>query len=362
MSEYKSKASITGMREGYSEYAVSQHNAISNGLERAISELIDTFEFSQDSDSYINLVDLGSADGVNSFPVIESFSKALAKKRRPFNLKISHVDLPSADFNGLSHNIYQHNCSYRRSLTTENKSIHSVMVPGSFYDSFLPEHSADILFSTTALHYASRHASTLSKHVHPLCATRDDEKSAWEELSATDLNTALNHIHSSLKSDGKFWAVVPAHSRDNLTGNINNYWYREVLDVMNEQLLELVDSGKVNEESWNKFVLPVHQRHLSQWQNWFNDNDSIFHLDFLYAEEQKNPYLQRFTNIHQDPNLFADEYLSSVRAWSEQIILQLLPDTEQRNIFFEGLRNQFAQAPYRFENDTFSVYIGATSL
>lgn len=362
MSEHTSKASITGMREGYSEYAVSQHNAIANGLERAVSQLVDTFEINQTNDSYINLVDLGSADGVNSFPVIESFSRALNKKRTALNLMVSHVDLPSADFNGLSHNIYQHECSYRQTLTTENKSVHSVIVPGSFYDSFLPENSADILFSTTALHYASRRASILSKHVHPLCATGNEEKSAWEELSATDLNTALNHIHSSLKSGGKFWAVVPAHSRDDLTGEINNYWYREVLDVMSGQLLELVDKGIVDEESWNNFVLPVHQRHLHQWQKWFADNDSMFQLDFLYEEEQSNPYLQRFRNTHQDPNFFADDYLSSVRAWSEKIIMQLLPETEQRNMFFGGLRNQFVQSPDRFENDTFSVYVGATCL
>lgn len=42
--------------------------------------------------------------------------------------------------------------------------------------------------------------------------------------------------------------------------------------------------------------------------------------------------------------------------------MQLLPDTEQQNMFFEGLRNQFLQAPDRFDNDTFSVYIGATCL
>lgn len=88
----------------------------------------------------------------------------------------------------------------------------------------------------------------------------------------------------------------------------------------------------------------------------------MFQLDFLYAEEQANPYLQRFRNEHQDSNRFADEYLLSVRAWSEQIIMKLLLDQEQRDVFFEGLRYQFVQAPDRFENDTFSVYVGATRL
>ncbi len=79
---------------------------------------------------------------------------------------------------------------------------------------------------------------------------------------------------------------MPGHSRDDATGKIKNYWYREVLDVMGEKLRELVAEGVVDEEDWNNFVIPAHQRHLCQWQKWFTDNDSMFRLDFLYAEEQ----------------------------------------------------------------------------
>ena len=362
MSGYRSKASITGMREGYGEYAVSQYNAVTTGIEHATSQLIEALEFSPTSDFYIHLVDLGAADGINSFPVIKNFSQVLMKKREPLNLLVSHVDLPSADLNGLSYNIHEHERSYRHTLAGENINIHSVIAPDSFYNSFLPASSADILFSTTALHYASKRASILSKHVNPLHATGVEEISAWDKLSDSDLNTALTNIHRCLKRGGKFWAVVPAHSRDESTGEIKNYWYREVLDIMCEQLRSLVNKGIVDEETWNNFVLPVHQRHLHQWQKWFTENDSMFHLDFLYAEEQANPYLERFRNEHKDPNRFADEYLSSVRAWSEKIIMQLLPDQEQRDEFFEGLRYQFVQAPDRFENDAFSVYIGATRL
>ena len=289
----------------------------------------------------------------------ESFHKL---NRRTLNLLVFHVDLPSADFNGLSHNIYEHERSYRHTLAGENITIYSVLAPDSFYNSFLPACSADILFSTTALHYASKCASILGQHVHPLRATGVEEISAWDKLSNSDLNTALSNIHRCLKPGGKFWAVVPAHCRDESTGEIKNYWYREVLDIMCEQLRTLLNKGMVDEENWNNFVLPVHQRNLHQWQKWFTENDSMFHLDFLYAEEQANPYLERFRNEHKDPNRFADEYLSSIRAWSEKIIIQLLPYQEQRNEFFEGLRHRFMQAPDRFENDSFSVYIGATCL
>ncbi len=359
MNDNPLNASITGMREGYSEYAISQYNAVTNGIDRAASQLIDALELSPTTDSYVHMVDLGAADGVNSFPVIDQFSRALIKKTRPLNLLVSHIDLPSADFNGLSHNIQNHERSYRHTLAGEKITVYSVIAPDSFYNAFLPAGSVDILFSTTALHYASRQASTLSRHVLPLFAT-GDEKPAWEKQSESDLNTVLTNIHRCLKPGGKFWAVVPAHRRDEATGEIKNYWYREVLAVMCDQLRALVTKGILDEESWNHFVLPVHQWNLQQWQKWFTANDSMFRLEFLYAEEQANPYLERFRNEHQDPSRFADDYLSSIRAWSERIIMQLIPDRKVRNEFFTGLRDQFLKAPDRFANDTFSLYVGAT--
>ncbi len=361
MSRDPIKASITGMRKGYGEYALSQHDAVVKGVDRA-NQLIESIEFNPADGSYIHMVDLGAADGINSFPVVENFSRALMKKGSPLKLLVSHVDLPSADFNGLSHNIQACEYSYRQSLANEDVILHSALVPGSFYDAFLPAGSADIVFSTTALHYAAKPASSLSQHVLPLFANGINEKPAWDHQSDSDLNTALLNIHSSLKSGGKFWAVVPAYSCDEATGEIANYWYREVLDIMCDQLLALVDKGIMDITSWDDFVLPVHQRHLQQWQRWFTDNASMFRLDFLYEEEQSNPYLRRYRNEHHNPERFADEYLSSIRAWSEQIIMRLLPDHEQRNVFFEGLRDQFLREPDRFENDAFSVYIGATRL
>lgn len=362
MRHYTSKASITGMREGYSEYALSQYNAVAKGLDRATKQLIETLELNSPNDSLVQIVDLGAADGVNSFPVIDRFARSLLKKRSPLNLSVTHVDLPSADFNGLSRNIHESELGYRNTLAEEKLILHSTMVPGSFYESFISAGSADIIISTTALHYASRCASTLSKHIHPVFASGLEEKSAWSELDERDLNAALSNIHSGLKRGGKFWAVVPAYGLDESSGEIKNYWYREVLNMMTEQLRSLVEKGTLGEDKWNNFVLPVHQRHLNQWKSWFTEHESMFQLKFLYDEEQSNPYLDRYRHEHHDVTRFADEYLSSIRAWSEQIVISLLPDRQQRDLFFQGLRNRFLEEPDRFENDTFSVYIGATRL
>ena len=350
------------MRNGYSDYALSQHLATINGIEKAVERLIEPLDICQDSNSTIHMVDLGAADGVNSFPVIARFARALESKTDQLNLRVSHIDLPSADFNGLCHNIVHHERSYIRAPATGNTRIHSAMVPASFYSPFLPEQSADILFSTIALHYASKRASRLTTHVIPIRATDSAEKTAWDDLSLIDLNSALTNIHGCLRSGAKFWAIVPGFSRDSTTGEVRNYSYREVLDIMSEQLLELVDRGVVDADTWNDFVVPAHNRSIDQWQNWFSEHDSMFQLDFLDKYEQANPYLENFKRNHQDRKRFADEYLSSVRAWGEKIITQLLPRQGQRELFFAGLHQQFMRTPERFENDSVSMYIGATRL
>lgn len=363
MQEKETKASIAGMRERYGDFALSQYNAIMAGIDHASQQLVERLEVDTlISAPIVKIVDLGAADGINSFPVVKQFAQTLMKKCHSLQLLVSHIELPSADLEGLSFNIHEHQSSYKRTLDNNNIPIQSFVVPQSFYNSFLPPQSVDILFSTTALHYASQKASIITDHVLPLRAKKVEEFLAWEQLSESDLERALMNIHECLKPGGKFWAVVPAHSLNESSGEIKNYWYREVLDIMSEQLQLLVNKGIIETETWNHFVLPTHQRHLSQWQTWFFKNKSLFHLDFLYTQEQMNPYLERFHKEHKDPIRFADEYLSSVRAWGEKIITQLLPDQNQRNEFFELLRLQFIKEPSRFENDTLSLYVGATRL
>ncbi len=367
MRDQETTASIAGMRERYGDFALSQHNAIMAGLDHASRHLVEGFQLDAPINAPhgvpINIVDLGAADGINSFPVVKQFAQTLMKKGHSLQLLVSHIELPSADLKGLSFNIHEHESSYQRALDTNNNiPIQSFVVPQSFYNPFLPPQSVDILFSTTALHWASQKASNIRDHVLPLRAKKVEEVLAWDELSESDLDRALINIHNCLKPGGKFWAVVPAHSLNEGTGEIKNYWYREVFEIMSEQLQFMVNKGIVEIETWNQFVLPTHHRHLSQWQRWFFKNKSLFHLDFLYTQEQMNPYLERFRKEHKDPIRFADEYLSSVRAWAEKIITQLLPDQNHRNEFFELLRLEFIKEPARFENDSLSLYVGATRL
>ncbi|MFT5260547.1 MAG: hypothetical protein ACI810_002300, partial [Gammaproteobacteria bacterium] len=109
--------SIEGIASDYSRYALPQYNVIQHGLPKAIEQLFKPLQISSDTGS-VRMVDLGTADGVNSFPIIEGFAKTLIAKHtetRP-KLYVTHVDVPTSDFKSLTANIYNHPNSYLHHL------------------------------------------------------------------------------------------------------------------------------------------------------------------------------------------------------------------------------------------------------
>lgn len=355
----KPAASIPGMHSRYSEFAKSQHQAIQYGLDRAIRDLILPAASKFENDQVVQLVDLGAADGANSFPVVDRFIRSIQSSAARASYLVSHVDLPSANLNELSANLFDLENTYRKTLADTEYQIQSSLVPGSFYDEFMLPESADIIFSTTSLHYASRVACGLTDHISPLSAN-PAESASWKQQSIADLDLALSRIHRVLKPGGCLWVVVPAQCLDET--QTANYWYREILDIMSAQLKTLVDQGAISSDQWTRFVIPAHQRDKHLWQDWFDKNTSMFELKFLYTNQQPNPYLHRYKTEHRNPQRFVDEYLASIRAWSEQIISNLIPDEEMREGFFASLRSEIAASPERFENDTVSLYAGAVRL
>src|SRR5690606_4383354 len=106
------------------------------------------------------IADLGCADGVHSFPVLSAFLSAF--EALPERVSVFHLDLPTSDFGVLLQNLYEHPESYVKSAGLR---AHPILVPGSFYEPLLLPKSIDFLFSTTALHYASRSAGPVTGHI-----------------------------------------------------------------------------------------------------------------------------------------------------------------------------------------------------
>ena len=185
------------------------------------------------------------------------------------------------------------------------------------------------------------------------------ERPAWRAQSEADLEQILSQVHQVLRPGGKFWCVVPAHLRA-ADGTLGNHWYRELWRVMIDELTLLRRAGDLDEVTWRDCVVPAHQRHATQWQAWFDGHADLFELDYLEVLEQENVYLEAYREDHRDPARFAEDYLASLRAWSDRLFARLIPEAEKRNVFYAALKCAFADDPERFETDVVNLYLGAT--
>ena len=356
-------STIDGMRSDYSRNALAQANAIAFGLEKAAIHLISPLAKGTTDASKLHFLDLGAADGVNSFSIVSRFAEEFcsAAEGVDCDLLVSHLDLPEADLNALAQNLSTHPAGYRQHLMRGAKlCVNSAILPASFYNRYLPSESADLIFATVSLHYASRLAGPISNHIDPLYTTGEERKT-WRRQSVDDLDTIMRRAHSALKPGGKFWAIAPAHvCGDN--GDVANHWYRELWLVVMDELTTLQKTGVLKTNCFENCIIPAHQRGESEWTNWFEQNPSLFALEYVELVEQENPYLTRYRDVHHDPVTFADEYLASVRAWSDHLFSNLIPDPDARAQFFAGLHVAFRQNPERFTNDAVNAYVGATRL
>ena len=154
-----SRATVEGMRSDYADHALAQRHAVARGLERAATQLIAPLAERKGPRAPLHFIDLGAADGVNAFPVVRRFAEALGPHdtANPRDLLVSHLDVPEADFCALTRNLQGHPDSYRRSLAeVAGLQVQTALLPCSYYDAYLPAASADVVFATISLHYASR--------------------------------------------------------------------------------------------------------------------------------------------------------------------------------------------------------------
>jgi SAM-dependent methyltransferase len=342
------------MARGYGHAALAQRGALLAGLAEARARLLEPLLAAlPPGTAQLCVADLGCADGINSLPVMAAVLEDLPETVR--DLCVFHLDLPTADFNSLSSNLHGHPESYLHSHPAVR--TRAMLVPGSFYDAPLPDASVDFAFATTAFHYASAKAAPVHGHIDPLYA-RQEQQVAWLELSRSDRERALLGVAQALRPGGKLWLVVPTCQREP-GGSLGNHWYRALKSDLYEELEGLVRRGQVRRQALDDFALPIHDRELEEWLAYFKAHEHLWRLELSATRELENPYLESWRE-HRQASRFAQEYLASIRAWSERIVHTLVPGDAERHELFARLQARVKNDPERYARDNVSLYLGAT--
>ena len=338
----------------------------------------------------LRVVDLGAADGVNSHGLI----RALMKERAGLPLVYAFVDLPTnawgvaaehlrAAFGGEAggpgvvvippaHDAGRgvvdvgtgphyaspeaHGEACGRAVEDGTPPVTVVSMAGIPLQeaNCLPSGSVHVAVTGTAMHWiadAAGLASTGSVFPGYPDHTDETERRAWREAAERQWEQLLGMRGKELAPGGRFIAAIPASPAPcpERTG-----LYVEIIGDMNALLADWRRDGRIGDETVAAVVVPVWMRTLDEIRAPFESGGGRFAgLELESAElfRLDNPYWD------DDPAVFAREYVRSVNAWGEPLLLGafaregndrapgLLAD------FFGELEERVAEDPARYRRD-----------
>ncbi len=339
---------LSSMADDYARYALSQrasfeatHPAVLAAAQRFADEQV------------LRVVDLGAADGVNSHGLIRD----LVQERAGRPLIYALVDLPTNAWSVAGAHL-------RHAFTTAADGTGVVVIPapddagpgvadagaGAHYASpeahddacrralehdpppatvismagiplhrtpCLPPGTVHVAVSGTTMHWVADSAGLASTgSVFPSYPDHTDEaeRRAWREAAALQWQQLLEIRAMELAPGGRFIAALPASPAPDpdRTG-----LYVEIIGDMNRLLAEWRRAGRIGAATVAAVVVPVFMRTLDEIRAPFEAGGGhVAGLELESAElfRLDNPYW------HEDPAVFAQGYVESVRAWGGPLL------------------------------------------
>src|SRR5215211_8799118 len=377
---------LSSMADNYARHALSQRAA----FEMTHPDALAAARLFAD-EPVLRVVDLGAADGVNSHGLIRD----LMEERAGRPLMYALVDLPTNAWavaaNHLRHAFGEagegpgvvvvtpepgdpgpgvadvgtgihwgspeaHGEACRRALEHSPPPTAVISLAGIALEQApcLPPGSVHVAVSGTAMHWVAQAAGLASTgSVFPGYPDHEDEaeRRAWRVAAARQWERMLEIRAIELAPGGRLLAALPASPAPDpeRTG-----LYVEIIGDMNRSLSDWCRAGRIGAATVAAIVVPVWMRTLDEIRAPFEARGGPFAgLELESAEPFRldNPYWD------EDPAVFARDYVRSVTAWGEPLLLRAFAlEGEDRahgllSEFLAKLENRVAKAPDRYRRD-----------
>jgi SAM-dependent methyltransferase len=373
------------MADDYARYALSQRAAFEATHPPALAA---ARRFADER--VLRVVDLGAADGVNSHGLIRS----LMEQRAGRPLIYALVDLPTnpwavagehlrralgdaadgsavvvipapgeagpgvADAGTGAHyaSPEAHGEGCRRALERSPAPATVISMAGIPLGeaSCLPPGSVHVAVTGTAMHWIADAAGLASTgSVFPGYPDHEDEaeRRAWRVAAARQWRRLLEIRASELAPGGRFIAALPASPAPDpeRTG-----LYVELIGDMNRILADWRRAGRIDAATVAAIVVPEWMRTLDEIRDPFDAGGGrVAGLELESAElfRLDNPYW------HDDPAVFAREYVRSVLAWGEPLMRAAFGHEGEARApallddFLRALEDRVADGPDRYRRD-----------
>ncbi len=313
----KTTAGFMAMKgSGYYSKATIGAKHVMDNASGMVIDAVDRMRLVDDGSTF-RASDMGSADGGTS---VDLWRKVLSHVRhkvpsRP--IEMIYTDLPRNDFSQVFQMI--HGLTDIKSYYDEIDDLYVFASGTSFHQPILPPETLDLGFSATASHYVSRTPCNITNHVH-MVGANGDERAAFTAQGARDWESMLLWRARELVPGGRLCLFnFGIDEEGRYLGNTGGV---SMFDTFNELWAGLAEDGIITREEYLITNFPQHYRTVDEFTAPLNDTSSPVYQAGLRLERVETrvvrcPFERDFADSHKDPKRFAEEYLPTLRSWSE---------------------------------------------
>jgi hypothetical protein len=347
---------------GYYSKATTGARDVINLAIPLIIEAIDRMGLVDDAMS-LRVADMGCADGGTSIAMWREVLAHLRRKLPSRLIEIVYTDLPRNDFSQLFRTL--HNQTDIKSYLGELDEIYPLASGTSFHQQIFPENSVNFVFSATASHYVSKVPCNITDHVHMVGASGAERRayevvgrSEWDNLLALRarelvVGGRLVFLNFGIDEKGRYLGHTGGVS---MFGTFDRLWK------------ELATEGMITEAEYANTNFPQVYRTMDEFTAPLQDHASAAYQAGLRVEHVESrhlvcPYAKAFAE-HKDAERFANDYIPTLRSWSEPTFAAGLsgarsPQERMRVLdsFFTRYRDAVSAAPEGHGMDYIHVHL-----
>jgi len=353
---------VVAMKDGgyYSKSTGGAKDVIDRG-KSLILDAVAAMEIA-DSATPFTFADMGCADGGTSMAMVGEVLAAVRARAPSRPLQMVYTDLPTNDFRQIFCNVQG-----LTGMDSYHGSIDNLFVYASgtsFHERLFADGTLNLGFSATASHYITETPAKIAAHVHMVGAA-PDERTAYEDKGRHDWENLLTHRAHELVPGGRL--VYFNFGIDEEGRYLGDTGGVSMFDTFNRFWAELADDGVITGEEYLNTNFLQCYRDVGKFCAPLRDAASPVYaaglrLDHVETRVVECPYAAAFRE-HGDAARFAEEYIPTLRSWSEHTFAAgLSPDrpAEQRaeilDDFYGRYQASVAAAPEGHAMDYVHVY------
>ncbi len=294
-------------------------------MENAAGLILDALDRDppEDDGSVFTMTDMGCADGGTSLPMVGRVLQHVRDLAPSRPIRMIYTDLPRTDFSTLFHIV--HGMTDLESYAPDMDELYIHASATSFHKQIVPTGTLNLGHTATASHYIAEVPCAIPDHVHMVRA-EGDVLDAYRAKGAADWENFLIMRAAELAPGGVLALFnFGIDEKDRWLGHTGGV---SMFDTFNRLWAGMVEDGSITAQEYEATNFPQVYRRVEEFRAPLDAGpvaEAGLVLEHIETRVVPCPFAASFAE-HGNAARFAEEYIPTLRSWSEPVFLKGLSE------------------------------------